>query len=85
MLDTYDEIASQILISDAELALTFVHLGNIHSDEESRRASFSRASEAYHSIGESMCRIRLKKHDLEKLGLLLQELRHKLDRARSTQ
>lgn len=54
MQDTFDEIASSILVSDAELALTFIDLAFSRPKGERQAMAFPHAARAYRSICVSM-------------------------------
>jgi hypothetical protein len=72
--DPFEDIASSILISDAELALTFIELGLSRSDGEEKRRAFRHAAHAYRSICESTYCIRMNQPDAERLGAMLREI-----------
>jgi hypothetical protein len=78
MKDSFDEIASSILISDAELALTFIHIGECRSDSAGQRSAFRNAAAAYDSICKSILCIRMTKPDKERLQSMLQEIKTRL-------
>lgn len=81
MLDTFHETASRILLADAELALTFIHVGSCRSEGEEKDMAFSLAAGAYDSICGSLSTVRMSQNDLAKLGALLFEIKAKLGEA----
>lgn len=77
--DNFDQISTALLLSDADLALTFVHRAETTTDVERRRESVQRARRAYESICTSITLVRATTPELATLGAKLQTLKAALD------
>ena len=77
--DQFDEIGTEILLSDAALALTFIHIAQTRPEGHGRTRLIQNAEKAYHYICESMCLVRMDNFGLAKLRTMLCELRATLD------
>ena len=71
----FDEIASKILLSDADLALTFVRVAISRPDANARARGLRSAARAWQQICELICRVQMKRDDLTVLGEKLEEIR----------
>lgn len=60
-VDQFDEIASDLLLSDAELALTFVQVARWPPEGARRVCAIHHAEVAYRSICESLVLVRMSK------------------------
>lgn len=72
--DQFDEIAASVLVSDVELALTFLRAGLSQPEGERRKVTLDRAALSYKRICESICLVRMTDADLVKLTPKLEEL-----------
>jgi hypothetical protein len=78
-VDEFDQIGTNLLISHAALALTLIKITRSLQEGEHRERHIQRAAAAYQHICESIPLVRMEKHDLTRLGALLEELRGALD------
>lgn len=77
--DEFDRIGSNLLLSDADLALTLIRIATDSSDPEKKRVTLGRARRAYDSICESLTIVRMAAPDLAALGIKLKDIKAALE------
>lgn len=77
--DNYNEIASTLLLTDAELGLTFVRVGFSYPEGARRRIAMGRAEEAYEKISELKGLVLMTDGAREELSEKLEKLRAALE------
>ena len=79
--DNYDEVATMLLLSDAELGLTFVQVASNHPEGARREMLIRRAETAYQQITDLKNLVQMTAADRAELGERLKRLRAALEEA----
>lgn len=79
--DNYDEVATMLLLSDAELGLTFVRVAVNHPEGERREMLIRRAGTAYQQICELKEMVQMTAAEGVELSVRLERLRAALEEA----
>jgi hypothetical protein len=77
--DNFDQICTNLLLSDADLALTFISIAEGATNLERKRVTIGHARHAYCHICQSLTIVRMRTADIAALGAKLESIKSALD------